>query len=104
MIEEINKEIEELRELAEKIKQKIYEALQTTKIITGFIPINDYLSIKRLIKDYLEIKHKILSQEKENKKSQKQVLFELLDKLNTEILHETNQKINANNINENKVE
>jgi len=105
IIEEINKEITELQQIAEKIKQKIYEGLEKSKIITGFVPINDYLAIKRLIKDYLEIKHKILTQEKETKKSQKQTLFELLDKLNTEQFENLNAKNiieTANNINENK--
>lgn len=80
IIEEIDKEIADMNSVCEKLKQKIDIALNSTVAI--YNPLIEYTNLKKVIKEFLELKFKIVS--KENKKDKYREIEEIIEKINKE--------------------
>lgn len=80
IIEEIDKEIADMNLVCEKLKQKIDIALNSTVAI--YNPLVEYTNLKKVIKEFLELKFKIIS--KEDKKNKYKEIEEIIEKINKE--------------------
>lgn len=78
IIEEIDKEIADMNLVCEKLKQKIDIALNSTVAI--YNPLVEYTNLKKVIKEFLELKFKIIS--KEDKKNKYKEIEEIIEKIN----------------------
>lgn len=80
LIEEINKEISDINSVCEKLKQKIEIAFSATVAI--YNPIVEYVNLKKTIKEFIELKAKIIM--KDEKTKDKYIVKEIIEQLNKE--------------------